>query len=66
MKKSFNIYDITVDDPTNLSCYLKASNADDEEVCLYGGEEIPVNEVENIGDAMLDNIFCGLSYLVEV
>ena len=40
-----------MDDPTNLSCYLKASNAEDEELFLYGEEEILMNEVENIDDA---------------
>ena len=58
MKKSFDICDITVDDPTNLSCYLKASSAD-EEIFLGGEEEILVSDVEDIEDAMLDNIFVG-------
>ena len=60
MKKSFNIFGITVDDPINLSCYLKASNAEDEELLLYGEEEILVNEVENIDDA--STLCCDLCF----
>ena len=55
-KKSFYICGITVDDRRNLFCYLKASNADNKEIFLYGEEEILVNDVEDMDDAMLDNI----------
>ena len=59
MKKTFDICGLTVDDPTNLSCYLKASNVDDEEICLYREEEILMNDVEDVDDAILDNNLFG-------
>ena len=57
VKKSVNICGITVDDPTNFSCYFKASNADDEEIFLDGDEEITMNDLEDIENAMLGSIF---------
>ena len=59
VKKSFKICSITMDGPTNLSCYLKASNADDEEIFLCGEEEILMNDIEEMDDVMLDNILVG-------
>ena len=61
MEKSFAVCGITVGGPTNLSCYLRARNAVDEEIFLVGEEEILVNGVEEMDDAMilLDNIFVG-------
>ena len=59
MKKSLDVYGITVDDPRNLACYLKASNADVEEIVLGGEEEILVNAVEDMDDAMFGNNFVG-------
>ena len=59
MKKSLDACGITVDDPRNLACYLKASNADEEEIVLGGEEEILVNDVEDMYDAMFGNNFVG-------
>ena len=39
-----------MDDLINLSCYLKASNADDEEIFLDGEKEMLVNYVEDMDD----------------
>ena len=62
MKKSFDICDITVDDPTKVSCYLKASNANNQEIFPSGEEEILMNDAE-VENAMLDNIL--VVYLFE-
>ena len=59
MKKLFDACGITVDDPTNLPWYLKASNTDEEEIFLGREEEILMNDVEDINKVMLDNIFVG-------
>ena len=46
-----------MEDSTSLSCHLKASNAYNKEVFLYG--RIYVNDVEDIDGAILKNIFVG-------
>ena len=35
----------------------KASNVDDEKIFQDGGEQMLMNDVEDKGNAMLDNIF---------
>ena len=57
VQNSSDICGITVRDPTNLSCYLKLAMQMTKKHSWT--EEILVNDVEDMNDAMLDNIFVG-------